>query len=59
MKARIIAKYLKMFLRKRCLEAGPREEIISRIEISTTTVMVLAQDVIDALRASRAEARSA
>jgi len=42
---------------------GPREDIISRIEISTTTVMALAQDVIDAIRASvdlsRAEARSA
>ena len=31
---------------------GPREDIISRIEISTTTVMALAQDVIDAIRAS-------
>lgn len=42
---------------------GPRVDIISRIEISTTTVMALAQDVIDAIRASvdlsRAEARSA
>ena len=31
---------------------GPREDIISRIEISTTTVMALTQDVIDAIRAS-------
>ena len=38
---------------------GPREDIISRIEISTTTVMALAQDVIDAIKASRTEARSA
>ena len=42
---------------------GPREDIISRIEISTTTVMALAQDAIDAIRASvdlsRVEARSA
>lgn len=42
---------------------GPREDIISRIETSTTIVMALAQDAIDAIRASidlsKAEARSA
>ncbi|AEV60051.1 MULTISPECIES: NIPSNAP family protein [Pseudomonas] len=42
---------------------GPREDIINRIEISTTTVLALAQDAIDAIRAcvdlSRAEVRSA
>ena len=31
---------------------GPREDIISRIETSTTIVMALAQDAIDAIRAS-------
>ena len=38
---------------------GPRADIIRLIEISTTTVMALTQDVIDAIRASRTEARSA
>jgi hypothetical protein len=32
---------------------GPRADIISRIEVSTVTVMVFAQDAIDAIRASR------
>ncbi|WP_434703034.1 NIPSNAP family protein [Pseudomonas sp. Z1-12] len=31
---------------------GPREDIISRIEISTTTVMAFSQDAIDAIKAS-------
>lgn len=33
---------------------GPRADIISRIEISTTTVMTLTQEAIDAIRFSRA-----
>jgi hypothetical protein len=32
---------------------GPRADIISRIEVSTMTVMALTQDAIDAIRASR------
>ena len=31
---------------------GPRADIISRIEVSTTTVMSLTQDAIEAIRAS-------
>lgn len=42
---------------------GPRADIISRIEVSTTTVMELTQDVIDTIRASvdlsRSDAQSA
>lgn len=35
-------------------QQGPRAEIVSRIEVSTTTVMVLTQEAVEAIRLSRA-----
>jgi hypothetical protein len=37
---------------------GPRADIISRIEVTTTTVMTLTQEAIDAIRASHKSIQS-
>lgn len=41
-----------LFYASTAWKQGPRADIISRIEVSTMTVMRLAQDAVDAIRAS-------